>query len=156
MGMRPCVVQHSARHRRHRPRCPAGGNRAIDPVWRAAMSTEDANPFQAPKAELELPPAVVSQGSLEDAMAGRYDFDIGEVMSEAWELTKGFKASYWGAAILVYGALFVVTLIGGGIAAALSSSRPHPILNRLLNGLLPLPIPPLILALLTMILPPSP
>jgi hypothetical protein len=68
---------------------------------------EPLNPYQAPRAE---PVAIESTGQLspaiEDAIAGRYHFTIGGVMSEAWQLVKGLKASLWGA-------LIVVGVIGG-------------------------------------------
>jgi len=49
-------------------------------------------------------------------VAGRYDFDIGQVMREAWELTRGMKASFWGAAIILYGILLVFAIIAGMVA----------------------------------------
>lgn len=81
------------------------------------MSDVPNNPYEAPKADVNAQ-AVDSgpSGSLEDALAGRYDFDIGQVMREAWELTRGMKASFWGAAIIVYVILVVFALIAGGMA----------------------------------------
>ena len=76
-------------------------------------TTDQMNPYQAPKAELDVVVPAVAGGSLQDALAGRYDFKIGEVMSEAWRLTKGFKASFWGAAVLIYLlALIPLMLVG--------------------------------------------
>ena len=76
-------------------------------------TTDQMNPYQAPKAELDMVAPAMAGGSLQDAVAGRYDFQIGEVMSEAWRLTKGFKASFWGAAVLIYlVALIPLALVG--------------------------------------------
>jgi hypothetical protein len=47
------------------------------------------NPYAPPQAALEVAPAVARTASLENAVEGRYDFTIGDVMDEAWELTKG-------------------------------------------------------------------
>lgn len=78
-------------------------------------TTDQMNPYQAPRADLDVVAPAVAGGSLQDALAGRYDFQIGEVMSEAWRLTKGFKASFWGAAILIY----LLALIPLGVMGAL-------------------------------------
>ena len=81
------------------------------------MSENPTNPYEPPKADVNaqaIPPG--PSGSLEDAVAGRWDFEIGQVMSEAWALTRGMKASFWGAALVVYGILIVMGLIGGAVA----------------------------------------
>jgi hypothetical protein len=76
-----------------------------------AMTTSDErNPYQPPKAPLDAErPIGSSGGSFEDAIAGRYDFRIGEVMGEAWELVSGFKGPFWAAAILFYGLVLALT-----------------------------------------------
>jgi len=80
------------------------------------MSDVTNNPYEAPKADVNLPAVVAGpSGSLEDALAGRYDFDIGEVMREAWSLTSGMKASFWGAAVIVYAISFILALVGGSV-----------------------------------------
>ena len=71
------------------------------------------NPYQPPKSDLETAPAA-SPASIEDAVAGRYDFDIGSVMDEAWKLTRGFKASFWGAAVVIG----IISAIGSSIVGA--------------------------------------
>ena len=53
------------------------------------------NPYAPPQAELH--PPIASGTGLQDAMAGRYQFGIAEVMLEAWQLTKGWKATAWAA-----------------------------------------------------------
>jgi hypothetical protein len=76
----------------------------------AAMTTSDErNPYQPPRAPLNAErPIESSGGSFDDAIAGRYDFRIGEVMGEAWGLVNGFKGSFWAASIVVYALLLAV------------------------------------------------
>lgn len=75
--------------------------------------SDPVNPYQAPRAELETAAATTSlPASIENAVAGGYAFQIGEVMDEAWRLAKGMRGTFWGAAIvvgLIY--LFVETVI---------------------------------------------
>lgn len=62
------------------------------------------NPYAPPSAELDAPAAPGAAGfspNLEAAVAGRYDFTVGEVMDEAWRLVKGMKATFWSAAVLI-------------------------------------------------------
>ena len=47
--------------------------------------------------------------NIESAIAGDYDFTIGEVISEAWQKVSGLKGPFWAAAILVT----VVVLLAG-------------------------------------------
>jgi uncharacterized membrane protein len=75
------------------------------------------NPYDPPKADVNAQVLEVgASGSLEDALAGRYDFDIGQVMREAWNLTRGMKASFWGAAFIVYAIFFVLALVAASVA----------------------------------------
>jgi len=76
--------------------------------------SDPVNPYEPPKAELDAAPTSGQLASLQDAIAGRYDFQVGEVMSEAWRLVKGMKASFWGAAI-VTGIIYVVFSTIAGI-----------------------------------------
>lgn len=81
------------------------------------MSEVIGNPYEAPKADVNAQAfAPGPSGSVEDAVAGRYDFEIGQVMSEAWDLTRGMKASFWGAAAVVYALFLVLALIVGAVA----------------------------------------
>jgi hypothetical protein len=63
---------------------------------------EPPNPYAPPRAELDVPAPEPARtpANLEAALAGRFDFTIGEVMDEAWHHVKGMKASFWGAAIV--------------------------------------------------------
>ncbi len=76
------------------------------------------NPYEAPASDLNQPSA-----------AGDHplnpNWQIGSVLSEAWELTNGFKATMWGAFLLymavVFGISFVACIVTAG-AAALSGT----------------------------------
>ena len=73
------------------------------------MDAPDApNPYAAPRAELdEAPKTSALSPSMQDAIEGRYSFFVGEVMDEAWQLVKGMKASFWGAAVVI-GLIYLV------------------------------------------------
>jgi hypothetical protein len=89
------------------------------------LPSEPKNPYEAPRAELDAaaPTSGLSQ-SLQDAIAGRYDFTIGEVMDEAWRLVKGMKASFWGAAIVV-GVIYVAFDLIVGLIAGMFTETPN-------------------------------
>jgi hypothetical protein len=72
-----------------------------------------ANPYAAPQSDINAERPMGATGSLEDALAGRYDFTIEEVMREAWGLTNGFKLTYWLATLLVgIGSAIVTGVLG--------------------------------------------
>lgn len=80
--------------------------------------SEPVNPYLAPRNDELRDTPRGPDGDLDRAVAGQYDFTIGEVMSEAWQLTRGFKATFWGAAIIIYllvGGLMGVTLAVAGV-----------------------------------------
>jgi len=77
------------------------------------MTETTNNPYEAPKADVNAQPIQPGvSGSIDDALAGRYDFEIGDVMREAWNITRGMKSSFWGAAIILYLAMIGVALLG--------------------------------------------
>lgn len=51
----------------------------------------NTSPYTPPQSDLELPREHEGEGSIEDAINGRYDFAIGEVLGEAWERIDGYK-----------------------------------------------------------------
>ena len=79
---------------------------------------EPVNPYAPPSAELDIARPPMQTGSLENAIQGRYDFTVGDVMDEAWALVKGMKASFWGAAIVLGLISWVVDTIGNLAFAA--------------------------------------
>jgi hypothetical protein len=89
------------------------------------------NPYAAPQSELDVAPqAVGGPASLENAVAGRYDFGIGEVMSEAWRLTKGFKGSFWAAGAVI----FIIQIVAQKIVGTVFKTNTIWV-NAILNGL---------------------
>jgi hypothetical protein len=74
---------------------------------------DSSNPYEAPKADLNAQPVTPGDsGTLEDALAGRYKFEIGDVMREAWGMTSGMKGAFWGGAILLYLAYMAIAVVG--------------------------------------------
>ena len=69
-----------------------------------------SNPYQAPLSNIEkkVPPGEAG-GSLQGGINGEYDFNIGDVISEAWKKTNGMKGAFWGAAIIVLLVVFAIT-----------------------------------------------
>jgi len=61
----------------------------------------ESNPYEAPESELTTSVEKVG-GDLDEALEGNYNFTVSEVFSTAWELSKGFKRTFWGAvAVLI-------------------------------------------------------
>ena len=108
---------------------------------------EPPNPYQAPRAAPEIPPPTAAMtASLEDAIAGRYQFTIGGVMDEAWQLVKGMKASFWGAAVLI-GVIYMVAGAMVGLVAGLFGAEDNMILRGVLNALVAVLMAPLTMGL---------
>lgn len=68
------------------------------------------NPYAVPASNLDQPSTVTDKPL-------NPDWDIGAVLSEAWALTSGFKATYWGAFALYFGVLIGVSFAGGILTA---------------------------------------
>jgi len=107
---------------------------------------EPANPYEPPKADVEIAPQAAQGASLEGAMAGRYDFTIGEVMDEAWKLSKGFKASFWGAAVVIG----VVLVVVQGIVRSFLGQHPNALAAAFVNGVVGALLSPLTMGLTMM------
>jgi hypothetical protein len=73
------------------------------------------NPYAAPGADGDAPAASGAPGSLEGALAGNYDFEIEEVLREAWRLTSGFKLTFWIACIIAAVVVGIATGIVGAV-----------------------------------------
>ena len=95
------------------------------------MSTS-ANPYAAPQSDVNAE-ASGPGGSLEDALAGRYDFTMGEVFEDAWRLTKGFKLTYWGANILVGVASGIVSALMGAVLGMLKAGTAGVVLVQVVS-----------------------
>lgn len=93
--------------------------------------TDDSNPYLAPEANKPDTNRSVG-GTLEDGIAGNYDFEITAVIKEAWDKTSGMKAPFWGAALLIGLGLMVlmsvlsgilgIAVLAGGTAAGIGAS----------------------------------
>lgn len=89
----------------------------------------DNNPYRVPETNLE-----VAQESTHELNP---DWQIESVLSEAWQLTKGFKASYWGA-LIIY---IVIAAITSAIAEFFfKSSIFLIIIGQILQGLVTYPL----------------
>jgi hypothetical protein len=84
----------------------------------------DPNPYQTPSANVvKNAPAGAAGGSLQGGISGQYDFNIGDIISEAWNKTSGMKGPFWGAAIIITLIIFVVAI---ALTFALGAPRGEP------------------------------
>jgi len=77
------------------------------------MSDSD-DPYRVPKAELSGEPTRFG-GSIDSTLSGNAVLDVADVMSEAWQRTKGIKGIVIGGGLLIYGAVILVTVLLGFI-----------------------------------------
>lgn len=63
-----------------------------------------------------------SEGSLERGLAGDYEISISNILSEAWQKTKGVKRYILGAGIIMYVVMFAAVMVLGGIFGGGESS----------------------------------
>ncbi len=74
---------------------------------------DTSNPYEAPKADLNAQSVNPGDsGTIDDALAGRYKFEIGDVMREAWGMTSGMKGAFWGGALLLYLGYMAIAVVG--------------------------------------------
>jgi hypothetical protein len=107
------------------------------------MSPE--NPYQPPGSPVGDPGGEQRPGNtVESGLSGDYQLRIGEVISEAWQLTKGMKASFWGA-VFVVGLVAVIisvllnfagVLIAGSVGALEANFGLQYAINLIINALL--------------------
>lgn len=73
--------------------------------------------YETPESNLVKPSSYNGSeyGSIEDAIAGNYKFEIGEVISEAWNKTSGIKGTFFLALILAVIAQIGIMIVTGGI-----------------------------------------
>lgn len=68
------------------------------------------NPYQAPTTSISLQEVVgPAGGTLENGIAGNYDFEIMEVIAEAWQKTSEAKGTMLGAYLLIFLAVAVIS-----------------------------------------------
>lgn len=75
------------------------------------------NPYQAPVSNLDQP-------SIAAGKPLNPNWEIGAVLSEAWALTSGFKATYWGAFLLYIGVSILAAMAGGLLTAGVAFISP--------------------------------
>lgn len=78
--------------------------------------------YQAPEAVLDMAPEPGTYGSIERAVKGEYQCDIGEVLSEGWKITKGSKLTInLGMALYSVIALLIGIVYMAAVFAMISS-----------------------------------
>ncbi|TBU80679.1 hypothetical protein DNK06_09285 [Pseudomonas daroniae] len=77
-----------------------------------AIST---NPYAVPTSELQEAPSGDQTPSIEQALSRGYDFSIGSLISEAWQLTKGTKGIIIGGFLVFYVAMFIASFVIGAV-----------------------------------------
>lgn len=83
----------------------------------------ERNPYAPPQAAVDRPPAAArSGGSLEKGIAGEYDFDIGEVLAEAWKKVSGLKLPFWIGALVLGMLSSLLTGVLGAVTSPIVSS----------------------------------
>jgi uncharacterized membrane protein len=98
-----------------------------------------SNPYAAPSSELQEVLADSQVPSIEQALSRGYDFNIGELLGEAWQRTKGTKGIIIGGFLVFYVVLLVVSFVLGGILGifgALSESPITVVIGELVIGIL--------------------
>ena len=78
--------------------------------------------YKAPEAELNKPFEAGSYGSLENALAGNYNFDPVESYKKAWEIMPGLKGTFW-IAMLIY--IVIAGVLGAITGFTLGSADPY-------------------------------
>jgi hypothetical protein len=82
------------------------------------------NPYQAPATNISSQEAVgPAGGTLESGIAGDYNFEITEVLTEAWQKTSEAKGTMWGAYLLIFLAVAVISFTLSIILGLLGASK---------------------------------
>ena len=76
---------------------------------------QQPNPYSSPASDPWIPPSARG-GSIEAALNGESQWDIGQVMSEAWQMLSGFKGAYWAGLLVYFLVSFAVSIAFGLIA----------------------------------------
>lgn len=75
------------------------------------------NPYEAPAVNLD-------QTSTASSRSLNPNWKIGAVLSEAWALSNGFKATYWGAFLCYIGIIILFAIAGGALTLGLAMIYP--------------------------------
>ncbi|MGH1485560.1 MAG: hypothetical protein ACRBCI_05015 [Cellvibrionaceae bacterium] len=71
--------------------------------------------YKAPSAELHDPITTNQYGSIDNAVLGQYDFQIGALLSEAWSTLKGLKTKFLVGILLYIVALVAISMVLMGV-----------------------------------------
>ncbi len=98
--------------------------------------------YQTPESDVAIQSGVDNSeyGSIEDAINGNYKFEIGEVISEAWEKTSGAKLTLILSFIIAIVVQLVVMFVGGMIIGALDLGVAGAIIHQIIVMLIIMPI----------------
>ncbi len=103
------------------------------------MSDVTSNPYAVPTSQLQDVPTGDQAPSVEQALSRGYDFSIGDLLSEAWQLTKGTKGIIIGGFLIFYVAILVASFVVGavlGIFSLFSDSLVLIIIGQLLTTII--------------------
>ncbi|MBV7564102.1 hypothetical protein [Pseudomonas sp. sia0905] len=103
------------------------------------MSDTTTNPYAVPTSQLQDTPTGGQALSVEQALSRGYDFTIGGLLSEAWQLTKGIKGIIIGGFLIFYVAILVASFVVGavlGIFSMFSDSLALIIISQLLTTII--------------------
>jgi hypothetical protein len=99
----------------------------------------EVNPYAAPNSALQQPLDPHQVPSIEEALRRGYDFSIGALLSEAWQLVSGTKGILFAGFVVFYLVVMVVMVAAGLLFAGIglfSESETLGIGGQLLNNLL--------------------
>ena len=123
------------------PSSPVISSAPVPPPPKKSASTD---PYATPEAQLEreYESDMEGQGSIESALAGEYDIQLGDVFSEAWSRTSGYKGAFltaWFfyvlASIGMNGVNALATGVGGEYLGLLVSLISIPVMYPILAGI---------------------
>nr|WP_288466149.1 hypothetical protein [uncultured Pseudomonas sp.] len=84
------------------------------------MSDTTTNPYAVPTSQLQDAPTGAQALSVEQALSRGYDFTIGGLLSEGWQLIKGTKGIIIGGFLIFYVAILVASFVVGGVLGIFS------------------------------------
>ncbi|MBU3058036.1 hypothetical protein [Pseudomonas indica] len=82
------------------------------------------NPYASPSSNLQEIPANGQVPTVEEALRRGYDFSIGDLLSEAWQRTKGTKGIILGGFIIFYVVMFVAMTVVGFVFGLVGMMNP--------------------------------
>lgn len=86
------------------------------------------NPYAAPASALQETPSDSQVPSIEEALSRGYDFNISDLLSEAWQRVKGTKGIIIGGFLVFYAVLLAASFAIGGFFGLLGVVSDNPML----------------------------